>query len=686
MVWRRSTLVSESPAYTLVQRALRRLGRRPEVVAGLAVLVCALVLYGTTLDDGLRPGELLGGDLITHQYAQVQARPSNAPGYPLYTMGGWLWFRLGRLLRGQAANPIPILSSYSTLWAIAALALLYSLCLEVTKDRSTDRGEPGRARASREPAHRDRPDGRSAGNWPIAVLCTAFYAVTYFFWYYAVTTEQYTSAVAQTLAMIWLAFRWDRVQGSEGSVGRLGLRSGDHFLLLLALLAGMGLAHMITVLLVVPLLLWFILSRRPEVLHRPRLMVGCLALAALPLVSYIFVYVQGAQHPDWRGVGEWSTTWSWFRQFLSTRQGRAELTWSLRPLWTHEFPSLIWGELTWGALALGLVGIGLLGRRRAGLLYATLVLYLAFSWVDRLGNWYQVIMPAYPLLVMGMAVAMSRLWQVSGFGAPLRRPKALIALRSGVVLILILLVGYRFALSLPRADSSQLVGDTGLDPGWSILEDVPLPRAAVLGDQGESVSLRYLTEVWGQRPDVIAVGSGEAGHLLLEGDRPVYATVRAAPLVWSEISPQVRLSSAGLTLIELRALPQSDIPLMEHSLSRDLGDNLRLLGYDLHAPMPSITLYWQAISTVAHDWSVSVRPTRGGEFLSSEGSLIQFDNRHPVHGLYPTSGWAAGEVVRDDVPLVLPPGVQADGISIICYRTVAGGFENLGTVEIPWPG
>ena len=57
-------------------------------------------LYLFTLDDGLRPGELEGGDLITHQYAQVQGRPSNAPGYPLYTMGGWLWFHLGRLILG----------------------------------------------------------------------------------------------------------------------------------------------------------------------------------------------------------------------------------------------------------------------------------------------------------------------------------------------------------------------------------------------------------------------------------------------------------------------------------------------------------------------------------------------------------------------------------------------------------
>ncbi len=47
-------------------------------------------------------------------------------------------------------NPIPILSSYSTLWALAALALLYALVLRLT----------------RAPAH-------PAGNWPLAWLLTA---------------------------------------------------------------------------------------------------------------------------------------------------------------------------------------------------------------------------------------------------------------------------------------------------------------------------------------------------------------------------------------------------------------------------------------------------------------------------------------------------------------------------------
>ncbi len=90
------------------------------------------LLYLATLDNGLRPGELAGGDLITHQYAQVQGRPSNAPGYPLYTMGGWLWFHGLRSLLGQHANPTAILSAYSTLWALLALWLLYQLIVDLT--------------------------------------------------------------------------------------------------------------------------------------------------------------------------------------------------------------------------------------------------------------------------------------------------------------------------------------------------------------------------------------------------------------------------------------------------------------------------------------------------------------------------------------------------------------------------
>ena len=149
------------------ERRAKPIRTRPFVsarLAGTLLILAFAALYLVTLDNGLRPGELEGGDLITHQYAQVQGRPSNAPGYPLYTMGGWLWFHLGRAILGPGSNPIPILSSYSTLWALLALWLLYRTILE-----ATDRGK--------------------GGNWPIATLVTAFFGATYFFWYYLIEQD-----------------------------------------------------------------------------------------------------------------------------------------------------------------------------------------------------------------------------------------------------------------------------------------------------------------------------------------------------------------------------------------------------------------------------------------------------------------------------------------------------------------
>ena len=426
------------------------------------ILFAALYLF--TLDDGLRPGELEGGDLITHQYAQVQGRPSNAPGYPLYTMGGWLWFHLGRLILGRDHNPLPILASYSTLWALVALWLMYRLILEVTRGQGQPHDHVGgdaQKRSENEtehpecfaiegsdllPAARRQAQGdrqknsqmelrKESGCWPIAAAVTAFYGLTYFFWYYAVTTEQYTSAVAWTLAVVLLAFRWERERR-------------DGYLLALACLMGVALAHMVTLLFIAPPLLWFVLRTDPSLVRRPRLMAGVITLALLPLLSYIYVYVRGAQHPEWRGAGQWASTGQWFLSFLSTRQGRDELTWSLRPFLTPEFPALIWRELTWPGLIAGVLGIAAIGRRRAIMLYATLAIYLAFCWIDRLGNWYQVIMPAHALLAVGLGAGAGWLWRrigergASGRGVRVARGAILL----GVAALMI----YRGAVSYPR--------------------------------------------------------------------------------------------------------------------------------------------------------------------------------------------------------------------------------------------
>ena len=511
--------------------------------------------------------------------------------------------------------------------------------------------------------------------WPIAAAVTAFYGLTYFFWYYAVTTEQYTSAVAWTLAVVLLAFRWERERR-------------DGYLLALAFLMGVALAHMVTLLFIAPPLLWFVLRTEPKLVRRPRLLAGVTALALLPLLSYIYVYVRGAQHPEWRGVGQWASTGQWFFSFLSTRQGRGELTWSLKPFLTKEFPALIWRELTWPGLIAGMVGIAAIGRRRAIMLYATLAIYLAFCWIDRLGNWFQVIMPAYALLVVGLGAGAGWLWRRIGErGASGRGVRVA---RGAILLGLAALVIYRGTVSYPRADSSHRAEDTGLQPGWAILADDPPQGVAVLGTLGETLALNYLTEIWGVRPDVRSVTSAQAQNLLAEGAL-LAATEAALPLVPAEVSPSAHYSALGRTLVALSAAPTVYLPqpgatpLGElRPWLHDFGGELQLqagrIGVDRATGETLALLIWQALAPPSQDWAVSVRLLQGGQ------EIAQLDREHPVSGAYPTSRWAPGEVVADAYPFALPPGAAPDGIKILVYRKLAdGNFVNLDAAQFPLP-
>ena len=607
-------------------KTLARIDRPPWLPA--LVILLAGILYLQTLDNGLRPDELIGGDLITHQYAQVQARPSNAPGYPLYTMLGWLWYRLGRMWLGWGLNPIQILSAYSTLWGLASLTVLYPLL--------------------------NRPE-MSGGNRIIPPLLTLFYAVTYFFWYYSVTTEQYTSAIFQTLLLVWLAFRWERAPTNRT-------------LLLMALVSGTMLANMLTTLFILPPLLYLIFSKRPEILTNIKVIIQTTLAGLIPLVSYVYVYLRGAQHPEWRGQGDWANTGEWFIQFLSTQQGRDELapglTW--QQLITPEYPALIWGELTWPVLLGGLVGPMLMGRRMAIFFYSTFIIYLGFVTAYRFGNWFQVILPAYPLIVLGFGRLVAWLWQHRWPG-----------LRWLITAALLILLGYRFMLSLPRANQHNLPGDTGLDPGWAILADVAEPGGRVSVVFEEWVALQYLQEIWWAEPHITLIPPGES----TDTDYISRRAVEAAPHL---IDPAtVHPNAVGVSLIQPRPEPQTTLPAGVNRLNPGphFGEQIQLLGYRVISPEQSIMLYWTAHQPIDLDYTISVRLWQQGRpILTPDGPLMQ-DHR-PVWNTYPTTYWQPGEIIADAYTFTPPLSSQADQAHIIIYRAIEGGFENLGEVVI----
>ncbi|NLE77531.1 MAG: DUF2723 domain-containing protein [Chloroflexi bacterium] len=630
-------------------------GRRAEAAVGILLLLLALLLYLTTLDDGLELRELRGGDLITHQYAQVQARPANAPGYPLYTMGGWLWFRLGKALLGRWLNPTAVLSLYSTFWALAALWVCYALALGATGRRPL-----------------------------LAALPTAFLACTYFFWYYAVTTEQYASVVLQTLVMVWLAFRWQQERR-------------DRWLAALAFACGLSLAHMVTALLLAPALLWFVWRQEPGVWRRPRLLGWCAAAALLPLLAYLYVYRQGTAHPEWWGQGDWPNAWRWFVSFVSTGQGRSELTWTLGPP-TPEFPLLVAREMTWPGLLAALAGILTLERRRAVLLLGGLALYLAFCYVDRHGNWYQVWMPMYGLLALGLAAgagwARERLQQVADRRLSRMGQAALLA-------ALLLLVGNRLLTNWPAADQRGREADDGLWAGQAILADGPAERAGVFGQTDELLSLQYVTQIWGQRPDVRPLGAVEAAAELEAGET-LYVLAGALPLLWAEVSADARLTSAGLILAQASAAPISQMPSPgARPLQQAVGEGMRMLAYQVRpaCALPEatrrylgvsadpgvvhLTLWWQRSGSLVDDASLSLRATRGGQLVFVGAGLVQHDQGAPVWGHWPPSRWAQGEVVRDDYLLPFAEAWPYDGLAVVPYRVTGRGFVELAGAA--WP-
>ena len=632
---------------------------------GLLLLIATFaIVYALTLDTGLQPYELHGGDLITHQYAQVQARPGNAPGYPIYTMGGWLWFHgwhsLLTLFGSPYPNPLPILSSYSTLWALVALWLLYAILGNLL--------------------------GKSRQPWLDTIFCfllTAFFGVTYFFWYYATTTEQYSSAVAQTLAIVYLYLRWDAEPKKRS------------LLYWLAFLCGLSLAHMLTIALIVPPLVAIVLWRDPSLLRSPRAIFFAIASAALPLISYLYVYLRGALHPEWWGRGDWATPLAWFWAFVSTAQGRDELAWAFEPgrtFFGNGFPETIWQELSLPLFTLGLIGIALLPRRHAVMFYGTLILYAIFCWLYRFGNWFQVVLPAYPLILVGITPFYAWMQRKNNSSAHIAQAFTIAALCITLI--------WRVNQSLPSANSRHRAEDTALNHA-AILLDQPLPRNAKLfAAVDDALALSYLTEIWGIRPDLKMVSSREA-NAALAANRKVHATTESTPALIGELAVPPILDGLTADWIEV-APPQSPSATspITQTIYYTVTPDLILFSYATHdAPKgipftpptnPAIDalLTWQLPTGIwPANLSISLRPTyHGAPILDpATGQAIQQDRSRPLSGLWQDRPISPSQpspiIVHDTYRLPLP--AAADGLLLILYTQNDSGFTNIAEIPLP---
>jgi hypothetical protein len=111
----------------------------------------------------------------------------------------------------------------------------------------------------------------------------------------------------------------------------------------------------------------------------------------------------------------------------------------------------------------------------------------------------------------------------------------------------------------------------------------------------------------------------------------------------------------GIFVLRSKPDPQPIELEPEHAVTANFGDEIRLRGYTTEpsegvAGQPlRLTLYWQALAPVPHDYTVFVHLRQPGG-----GNVAQADHR-PLGSIYPTSLWPPGETIRETSDLLLPP-------------------------------
>jgi 4-amino-4-deoxy-L-arabinose transferase-like glycosyltransferase len=120
------------------------------------------------------------------------------------------------------------------------------------------------------------------------------------------------------------------------------------------------------------------------------------------------------------------------------------------------------------------------------------------------------------------------------------------------------------------------------------------------------------------------------------------------------------------------------IHLPTHPLNAQLGERVRLIGYDL-APGPyapgetvPLVLYWEVTQALGGDYTVLVH------LLDDSGAIVSQGDGPPLGGEYPTSLWAPDETLADERSLPL-----LDDLAAGRYRVVVGLYEPDSWVRLP---
>lgn len=623
---------------------------KSQAVCGAAILVCVAVVYLLTFQTDIcsNSSEYVV-DSGEYQIALSLWGTVHFTGAPTYSLVGAIFAWLLRLVGIAPAAGVAL---FSVVCSLVTLGFIYALGVHLT-------GNPWAAGAA-----------------------TLALALTRSFWINSVVAEIYTFGLGLSAASLWLAVRYHETKS-------------DKTLYALAFVWGQAVVHHRLAVFMAPALIVLVAPGFLSNWRRaPKLLAGSIGMGLAAFAFYLYMPLR-AHLGAWTygDPGTWSGFWFifWAREvpfLLTPPSGLAGLLDNVRA----TFATL---AAEWSAPGLIAAGLGLIlavvwrKTRRFG--WALVTLIAAF--VIFVSVFHQAVSPEEVLLwaSAGLALAVAIL--------AARLPSAIV----GQVRWQLGAVGVAALLGLAgvsgvanRSTVLAISRDTHGRETINLLHS-EMPAGGAVEPT--------LVALWGGDYFAAAYGSRVTGELqgfqvvdqraslkpfIASGSRLITlsSTFYEFPLQrWRKrMGGSAYLSSAAWGLVEVGAKPpltRADAP---PGALVELGDGISLLAYQAR-PVDGalrVALYWQAAQTPSQDYSVLVHLSDKDQITAPEDIIAQADSQAPVYGWYPTTLWSAGEIVREDYSLTVPPSKTPRLLAVGMYtRDASGAFHNLGVVNIP---
>ncbi len=424
---------------------------------------------------------------------------------------------------------------------------------------------------------------------------------------------------------------------------------------LLAAAVGLGLAHHLTIILLVPAIALALLATRPRLAWFQWLAAAGLCAAGAAIVLYIPL--------RWPAITGQGMTPADFVAYITGQQYAGALQWSLLldPARWSIIARIVLAQL--GPIGVTLAGLGLVvtALRRplwgvvTGLVAA---LYLTYGLAYNVPDVDVFILPAVVVAVVWMASGLAFLAD----GLPGWLSRMLPRLSSGryslsvlVVLVMSLLPLAMVAVNWAEVDRSA--GDGGESWARQVIS-AAAGNAVILADGEKIASLEYVHRVEGLAPgQEMVVRFQEAGYReslseALGAGRPVYLA-RYLPDLQSEFY----LSSAG-PVITVRNQPPETPGIDFEPVGAVFGGEVSLVaarlptaGWQEGHSIP-FTLAWQRVGEVAAGYEIRIRLRWAGV-----DEPVWQEAAYAAGGMYPANAWKPDEVVYDYHALSLGHGL-----------------------------